>query len=83
VNLWLIAAAAFMILAIPASISVLRGEIFDRLVALELIGILYTFGLICLAEGFDRDVYFIAAVAFAALSFGSNLIYVRFLERRG
>ena len=79
-NVWLVAAAVFLATLIPLGISALRGAPFQRVAALELASVIETLILVLLAEGFDRDVYFELAVAFAVLSFIGNLVYVRLLE---
>lgn len=78
---WLVAAAAVLVLLFAAGIYVSRGPIADRLIGLQLAGVLATIALLLLAEGFDRDIYFDMAVVFAALSFTGSLVFVRFFER--
>jgi multicomponent Na+:H+ antiporter subunit F len=80
VNEWLVAAVGFLALLLPAGVLALRGELFDRVVAMQLSSTLATLALVLLAQGFGRDVYFDLAVVTAVLSFGGTLFYLRFLE---
>jgi multicomponent Na+:H+ antiporter subunit F len=80
-NAWLVAGAALLAALVPLGVFAFRGPIADRLVAMELAGVLETLALLALAEGFDRDVYFDLAVVMGVLSFVGSLVYVRFLER--
>jgi multicomponent Na+:H+ antiporter subunit F len=80
-NAWLVGAAALLAALVPLGLFAFRSPIGDRLVALELAGVLETLALVLLAEGFDRDIYFDLAVVMAVVSFIGTLAYVRFLER--
>jgi len=80
VNAWLIAAVGFLVLLLAAGLLALRGEIFDRVVAMQLTSTIGTLALVLLAEGFGRDVYFDLAVVTVLASFAGNLFYLRFLE---
>jgi multicomponent Na+:H+ antiporter subunit F len=80
VNAWLITAAGFLVLLFPAGMLALRGEIFDRVVAMQLSATIATLALVLLAQGFGRDVYFDLAVVTAVVSFAGTLFYLRFLE---
>ena len=80
-NVWLGAAIVLMAFSLVVGLVTLRGDPYGRLVAFEMTAVLYTLALVCLAQGFDRDVYFTVPVVMAVLSFAGNLVYVRFLER--
>jgi multicomponent Na+:H+ antiporter subunit F len=80
VNQWLVAAIGFLVLLLWAGILAMRGELFDRVVAMELSSTLATLLLVLLAQGFGRDVYFDLAVVTAVVSFVGTLFYLRFLE---
>jgi multicomponent Na+:H+ antiporter subunit F len=81
VNAWLWAAAASLLVLVPCGIRTLRGSTFDRLLGMQLGGVVITLALVMLAEGFDRSIYFDLAVVFGVLSFVGTLFFVRFLER--
>ena len=79
-NQWLVAAIGFLALLLWAGILAMRGELFDRVVAMELSSTLTALLLVLLAQGFGRDVYFDLAVVTAVVSFVGTLFYLRFLE---
>jgi len=80
-NGWLWAAAAMLVCLIPCGIAALRGDIADRLVALEATGLIAALILLLGAEGFHRQPFTDLALAIALLSFGGGLVFARFLER--
>ncbi len=53
----------------------------DRVVGLEMAGMIEVLILILLAEGFHRIPFYDIALALALLAFGGSLVFVRFLER--
>ena len=79
-NEWLVAATALMILFLPAGLLALRGDVFERLVGMQLASTIGTLALVVLAQGFDRDVYFDLAIVIAVLSFVGTLFYVHSLD---
>ena len=80
-NEWVLAALALLAGLVPCGWLCLRGDPVNRLVGLELAGVLDTLVLLLLAEGFHRQVYFDLALALALLSLASGLVFARFLER--
>jgi multisubunit Na+/H+ antiporter MnhF subunit len=80
-NGWLMAAGAMLVCLIPCGIACLRGDIADRLVALEATGLIAALILLLAAEGFHRQPFTDLALALALLSFGGGLVFARFLER--
>lgn len=80
-NIWLVASLVLLLALVPVTIATLRGNALDRLIAMELGGIITTIALITFAVGTERSVYVDAAVAVALLSFGGGIAYARFLER--
>jgi multicomponent Na+:H+ antiporter subunit F len=82
VNLWLAAAVILLLGGLgPCTFVCLRAAPTDRLVALELAGLIATLELVCLAEAFGRDVYFDLALALGLLSFAGGIVFAHFLER--
>jgi len=79
-NEWLVAAIGFLVLLLPAGLLAVRGELLDRVVAMQLASTLTVLALVSLAQGFDRDVYFDLAIVTGVLSFVGTLFYLRFLE---
>ncbi|MFL5344548.1 MAG: monovalent cation/H+ antiporter complex subunit F [Hyalangium sp.] len=80
-NLWLLAAAGMMLSLVPCVIACLRGKPVDRLASLEMAGVVTTLLLVLLAQGFHRIPFYDLALTLALLSFGSGLVFARFLER--
>jgi len=82
VNAWLIGATALLAGLLPCGWVVLRGQLTEALVALELASTVVTIVLVLIAQGFDRSSYFTVPVVLAALSFVGTLVFVRFLGDR-
>jgi multicomponent Na+:H+ antiporter subunit F len=80
-NEWVLAALALLAGLVPCGWLCLRGDPVNRLVGLEMAGIIDTLVLLLLAEAFHRQVYFDLALALALLSLASGLVFARFLER--
>ena len=79
---WVWAATATCAGLLPCAAICLRAKnAFDRLVALEMTGMLAALALIMLAEAMRRPLFFDAGLALALLSFGGGLVFARFLER--
>lgn len=81
-NVWLVAATVLLAGLVPCGWVLLRGQIEDALVAIELVSTLVTVVLLLLAEGFHRSVYFELALVLAAMSFVGALVFVRFIGDR-
>jgi multisubunit Na+/H+ antiporter MnhF subunit len=82
VNVWLIAATVLLAGLLPCGWVILRAQLTDALVALELGSTLVTLVLVLLAEGFHRSSYFTVPLVLAALSFVGTLVFIRFLGDR-
>jgi multicomponent Na+:H+ antiporter subunit F len=80
VNAWLMAAVGFLVLLLPAGVLAIRGDLFERIVGMQLSSTIGTLTLVLLAQGFARDVYFDLAVVTGVLSFVGTLFYIRALE---
>ncbi|HEX9107360.1 MAG TPA: monovalent cation/H+ antiporter complex subunit F [Longimicrobiales bacterium] len=80
-NAWLVGAAVLMLALLPCAWVCLRGRPMDRLVGLEMTGVVLTLLLLLLAEGFHRIPFFDLALALGILQFGAGLVFTRFLER--
>jgi multicomponent Na+:H+ antiporter subunit F len=81
VNAWLMAATALVFALIPCGIVCFKGTAMERMVGLEMAGILDCLILLLLAQGFNNPNFYDLAVALALLTFGGSLVFVRFLER--
>lgn len=80
-NVWLLAAAALMFGLIPCGIVVFRRDVMNRLLGLEMAGLIETLILLFLAQGFNNPNFYDLALAMALLTFGGGLVFARFLER--
>jgi multisubunit Na+/H+ antiporter MnhF subunit len=80
-NVWLIAASATTATLIPTAWMALRGKAEQRLVGLEMTGLVLTLALVMFTVGFGRLPFIDLAVTLAVLSFGSGLVFARFLEK--
>ncbi len=80
-NVWLQAAAALLFAFVPCGIIVFRGSAMERLVGLEMAGMIAALELVLLAEGMHRLPFYDLALALGLLAFGGGLVFVRFLER--
>jgi multisubunit Na+/H+ antiporter MnhF subunit len=81
VNGWLLGATVLLFSLIPCGIAVFRGDAMDRLVGLEMGGMIEVLIVILLAEGTHRVPFYDLALALALLAFGGGLVFARFLER--
>lgn len=80
-NVWLMGSAVLFFALVPCGIATFRGDVMDRLVGLEMAGMIVTLLLVMLAEGMSRVNFYDLALALALLAFGGGLVFVRFLER--
>jgi multicomponent Na+:H+ antiporter subunit F len=80
-NVWLLCATVMLFTLIPCGIIVFRGSPMDRLVGLEMAGMVEALLLILLAQGFHRIPFYDLALALGLLAFGGGLVFTRFLER--
>ncbi len=81
VNIWFLATILLLLGFIPCGICMRRGSPGDRLVALEMCGILAILILLLLAQGTQRPSFDDLAVTLALLSFPGGLVFARLMER--
>ena len=79
-NAWLIAATAMVFALVPCGIVCFRGTSMDRVIGLEMAGIIVCLILLLLAQGVNNPNFYDLGVAMALLAFGGGLVFVRFLE---
>jgi len=66
----------------PCAMVCLRAQdSLQRLVALEMAGVLVTLALVLLAEAMQRSLFLDLALTQALLAFGGGLVFARFVER--
>jgi len=80
-TVWLVAAEVLLFALVPCGIAAFRGTPIERLVGLEMGGIVQAMLLVILAEAFHRPSTYDLALAMALLAFGGGLVFARFLER--
>lgn len=82
-SLWLVAGLVLMIAGLgPALYLGARGDVFQRLVGLELASSIAVLALLLLANGFGQSSYLIVPLVLAVLSFAGILVFTRLLEPR-
>jgi multisubunit Na+/H+ antiporter MnhF subunit len=82
VNVWFVGATILLLALVPVGWVLVRGEILDALVALELAGTVVTLILLLISEGFKRNSYYTLPLVLAFTNFVGVLIFVRFLGDR-
>jgi multisubunit Na+/H+ antiporter MnhF subunit len=80
-NVFLIAAFAMLVAALPAAVTLCRGPLADSVIAYEFVSSVAVLVFILLAQGFRRPSEFEFPVVLAVLLYGGGLVYVRALER--
>lgn len=80
-NLWLAAGSSVTAALVPCAFATLRGSAEQRLVGLQMAGILITLALVLFTVGFGRLPFIDLALTLGVLSFGSGLVFARFLEK--
>lgn len=80
-NMWLLGATVLMFCLIPCGYVVFRGSPMDRLVGLEMAGMIEVLIMVLLAQGLHRLPFYDLGLALALLAFGGGLVFTRFLER--
>jgi multicomponent Na+:H+ antiporter subunit F len=80
-NIWLWAAAGMLLTLIPLFFVCFRGELGDRLVGLEMTGCVATLTMVLLIEGLKRPSFYDLPLTLALLSFGSGMVFARFVQR--
>ena len=80
-NVWLIAGSAVSAALVPCAFMALRGSAERRLVGLQMCGLLVTLALAIFTVGFGRLPFIDLALTLGILSFGSGLVFARFLEK--
>lgn len=78
---WLWAATALTVSLAPCAWVCFRRELLVRLVAFELGNAITVLILVMVEQAQGRSAFFDVALTMALLSFGSGLVFTRFLER--
>jgi multicomponent Na+:H+ antiporter subunit F len=80
-NVWLWAAMGMVPALALAMVASFRGQLGDRLIGLEMTGCLVSIELLLLAQGFDHASLYDLPLTMAFLSFGSGMVFARFVQR--
>jgi multisubunit Na+/H+ antiporter MnhF subunit len=81
-NAWLWAATVLMTVGMAPCLAVtMRSGALERLVGLELAGVVATLVLLLLAQGLGRSSFIDLALVLSLLSFAGSLVFARFFER--
>ncbi len=78
---WWITSAILLAALVPCAAKCLRGDPVDRFVGLQLAETTTVLLLLAAALGQGRAAFVDVALAAAVLSFGSSVVFARFLER--
>jgi len=81
VNVWMLTATAASASLLPCAWACLRGSPERRLVGLEMTGIIITILLVLLMMARQRLPFVDMPLTLALLTFGSGLVFARFLEK--
>lgn len=81
-NVWFVGATILLVALVLCGFVLLRGEILEALVALELAGTIVAIVLLLIAEGFHRNSYYTLPLVLAFTNFVGVLIFIRFVAHR-
>jgi multisubunit Na+/H+ antiporter MnhF subunit len=81
-NIWFVGATTLLLALVPVAYVLIRGELIEALVALELAGTVVTVILVLIGEGFKRNSYYTLPLVLAFTNVVGVLIFVRFLGDR-
>jgi multicomponent Na+:H+ antiporter subunit F len=83
VNAWLVGDLALVGIGLPIAVWIgARGDGVDRLVGLELAGVIGTLALLAFAQAVKQPSYLIVPTVAVVLSFAGTLVYTRLLAVR-
>jgi multisubunit Na+/H+ antiporter MnhF subunit len=80
-NVWLVASAAFLLGLLPCVLLAARGNVVDRIVALQLGGVLTVLALVTFEQGEQRQSFFDVSLALAVLTFPASLLVAQVFRR--
>lgn len=80
-NPWLLASIGLAFCLIPCTIAAFRGSPMERLLGLEMGGVIVSMFFITFSEALGNPNFYDLALASALMAFGGGLVFVRFLER--
>jgi multisubunit Na+/H+ antiporter MnhF subunit len=80
-NVWLLASAALMLGLLPCVLLAMRGNVVDRIVALQLAGVFAVLALLTFEQGEQRQSFFDLSLALAVLTFPASLLVAQVFRR--
>ncbi len=80
-SVWLIATVALALGVLPCVLLAMRGNVVDRIVAMELAGVLTVLALLTFEQGEQRQSFFDVSLALAVLAFPANLLIAQVFRR--
>lgn len=80
-NPWLLASFGLTFCLIPCAVAAFRGSPMERLLGLEMGGVIISMLFITISETLGNPNFYDLALATALMAFGGGLVFVRFLER--
>ena len=80
-NVWLLASAALLLGLLPCVLLAVRGNVVDRIVALQLGSVLTVLALLTFEQGEQRQSFFDVSLALAVLTFPSTLLVAQVFRR--
>ncbi|HEY0383545.1 MAG TPA: MrpF/PhaF family protein [Candidatus Elarobacter sp.] len=80
-NVWLLASAALLLGLPPCVLLAARGNVVDRIVALQLAGVLTVLALLTFEQGEQRQSFFDVSLALAVLTFPASLLVAQVFRR--
>ncbi len=80
-NVWMLASIVLLSCVIPCGITCFKDGPIERLIGLEMTGIIATMFLLVMAEALGRPNFYDIGLTMSLLTFGGGLVFTRFLER--
>ena len=80
-SVWLLASAALLLGLLPCVLLATRGNVVDRIVALQLGGVLAVLALLTFEQGEQRQSFFDVSLALAVLTFPASLLVAQVFRR--
>jgi multisubunit Na+/H+ antiporter MnhF subunit len=80
-NVWFLASAALMLGLLPCVLLAMRGNVVDRIVALQLAGVFAVLTLLTFEQGEQRQSFFDLSLALAVLTFPASLLVAQVFRR--
>ena len=80
-NCWILTALGLLVCMIPCFLLCIRGDAMSRLIGLEAGSTMAVMVLLALTEAYHQSSFADLALTLALLTYGSGLVFARFLER--